>query len=53
MGVNADTGGGPKMLKDFLRCLCNYEHIQSNSSASGGNTCLSDMVMNIGTCSLF
>ena len=22
MGVNAEIGGGRKMLKDFLRCLC-------------------------------
>lgn len=22
MGVNAERGGGRKMLKDFLRCLC-------------------------------
>ena len=25
MGVNAETGGGRKMLKDFLRCLCDDE----------------------------
>ena len=26
MGVNAETGGGRKMLKDFLRCLCDDKY---------------------------
>lgn len=57
MGVNAETGGGRKMLKDFLRCLRHNNHCHKHGSgrrsASGGKTCLSDIVMNIGSCSLF
>lgn len=50
MGVNVERGGGRKMLKDFLRCL-HGNQVQSGceNCSSWGQTCLSDMVKNIGS----
>ncbi len=46
MGVNAETGGGRKMLKDFLRCLRDDKYGSDRRSCWEGKTYLSDIVRN-------